>query len=417
MNNDIFINPLQEKHSFFKRIKNNPNKKIYAALIILVILICMISMFYYFILSNNNKMPSLTPETTPTSAPTYIPNITITITPTPLPILDTYEFMPVHVLVLKYFPLKNGDSLDPNIVGMDDELSSIRSKVYTLTEKALQALTTATSYHGYKTANKPYLQYTVFDSKEYLNALPVSNNKVPWHANDPNPTYRPDYYQMMKDINICEYVDNKKVSQVWVWGYHYGGLEPVEANQSTGTNSQRFWNYSNYGDISNSEQINDLPTCKRTYTLYNYDYNRQLGEILENHGHQIEEVFKYIDADLWSKFRDPYGETEPIVNSCGWIHSGPNSKTEYQPGWANETILKSNCEDWRPDGTGMVKDINCHTWYGILCLDNGGVEFKVWWMQNIPGYNNNLLYNGRKLRNWWEFYGDFDSAIGKGKVL
>lgn len=322
------------------------------------------------------------------------------------------------VLVLKYFPLDNsGSRLDLNIVGMSEDLSVIRSKVDNLTQTALQTLGAASSYHGYKTTNEPFLQYSILDSKEYLEALPISANKVPWHANDPNPTYRPDYYQIANDINICDYVDNRGVKEVWLWGYHHGKIEPVEADQAMGTDSRKFWNHGSYGNVSNSEQINDLPVCKKTYTLYNYDYNRGLGEMLENHGHQIEEVLKYVDPKVWSEFRYPYGELAPAINSCGWIHSGPNTKIEYQLGWANETTVKSNCEDWHPDGSGEVKDINCHTWYGTSCFDDSGVKFKVWWMQNIPGYNNGIVLKGQKMRNWWEAIYDFDSFIEHGRSL
>jgi len=38
-------------------------------------------------------------------------------------------------------------------------------------------------------------------------------------------------------------------------------------------------------------------------------------------------------------------------------------------------------------------------------------------MQNIPGKDNNLVYQGKTLRNWWDFYGDFDAAISEGKSL
>lgn len=39
-------------------------------------------------------------------------------------------------------------------------------------------------------------------------------------------------------------------------------------------------------------------------------------------------------------------------------------------------------------------------------------------MQNIPWKDNNLqTVDGKKLRNWWEFIGDFDNAIIVGKSL
>jgi hypothetical protein len=38
-------------------------------------------------------------------------------------------------------------------------------------------------------------------------------------------------------------------------------------------------------------------------------------------------------------------------------------------------------------------------------------------MQNIPGKDNGLVYNGKQLKNWWDFIGNFDQAIQAGKSL
>ena len=320
----------------------------------------------------------------------------------------------IPVLVLKYFPEQNGN-LDLEITGINDSLVSIRTKVNQLTGDIVNSLTTGSTYHGYKdpTATSS-LQYSVLENKEFLKQKPVSINAIPWNPS----VFRPDYNLMLTDdVSICNYVDNLGVKEVWVWGYHFGNIEPVESNMAMGTTSQGQWNHGTYGDVSNSEQIDDLPTCAQSYTLYNYNYGRGLAEALENHGHHIESIFKFVDETLWNKFQFPHGETAPTVNSCGWTHTGPNSTEQYESGWTSEAIVKSNCEDWHPDGSGEVKDVSCHTWYGATCVANGGVEFKEWWMQNIPGKTNGLLYLGNQMRDWWEFIGDFDDALSKGKSL
>lgn len=317
---------------------------------------------------------------------------------------------PVKVLVLSYFPLQ-GSNIDQDITGIGDSLSSMRNKVSQLTTLTADSLTQGSAYHGYRDSNsKPSLTYTVVDTKEFLKAEPVSTNQVPWNTG----VFRPNYNLMLtSDVNICDYVDNKGVKEVWVWGYHYGNIEPVESNMAMGTVSRTYWNHNSHGDVSNSEQTDDLPTCAKSYVLYNYNYGRGLGEALENHGHHIEAVLGFVDTMLWEKFKRPYGTSG--VNSCGWTHSPPNTATEYD--WANEADALSNCEDWKPDGTGAVKTVDCHTWYGQTCSDNGGVEFKIWWMQNIPGKNNGLIYQGKNLKNWWDYIGDFDNALITGKNL
>ena len=101
--------------------------------------------------------------------------------------------------------------------------------------------------------------------------------------------------------------------------------------------------------------------AQNTYTLYNYNYGRGLGEIMEDHGHQIEAVFNWIDGRdttpeynwgnllFWGKF---VGLTvlKQGKDSCGWTHFTPNGQGDYD--WYRETSVLSDCEDWKPDGTG-----------------------------------------------------------------
>ncbi|MBI4439214.1 hypothetical protein HY640_04740 [Candidatus Woesearchaeota archaeon] len=321
----------------------------------------------------------------------------------------------VPVLVIKYFPVDpSGQKLDIAVAGTDADLAGVRSFVDSITNQGIQKLTEGTKYHGYKDGSAtPTLNYYVTDTKEFLSPLPVSSFEVPW--NQGKGIYRPDYRKILSDINVCDYVENRGVRQVWLWGYHYGSIEPVESDMSMGTNSRQYWNFPGYGDVSNSERTDDLPVCKNTYVLYNYNFERGLGELLEDHGHQIESLYGFIDPVLWQTFKSPFGQQSPTVNRCGWTHSPPNTVADYD--WANEADVLSDCEDWKPEGTGQAKVVDCHTWYGQSCLNDGGAGFKVWWMQNIPGMNNGLVYNGKSVKNWWIYYGDIDAALAAGKGL
>ncbi len=329
------------------------------------------------------------------------------------------------VIVLKYFPLQPGtQNLDPLITGMSDSLDSIRAKVDSLTQKGIENLTAGTKYHGYKNSAEPYIVYSVYESREFLKPEPTS--AIFKSGGRP----RGDFLKILtEDVDICDYVDNKGVKQVWIWGYDTDNIAPVESNMAMGTASQAYWNYGSYGDVSNSERTNDMPVCSKTYTLYNYNYQRGLGELLENHGHQIEHVLNWVDGRIesyeyghasqdWSKllfWGNFVGSDKPhkiVKPGCGWIHIPPNGKSDYD--WGNTVPVLSDCEDWKPDGTGEKKEISCSAW---SCEPESGAYFKVWWMQNIPGKGSNLVYEGRLLRNWWEFYADFDEAIKKGKSL
>lgn len=334
----------------------------------------------------------------------------------------------MKVLVLAYYPIDSNDrDLNPLATGMSTPLVDIKNHVKNITDQALLQLTNGTKFRGYKNASSAAaINYQVVNNKEYREALPVSNNPVPWNTN----VFRPDYQQILTRENICDYVDNQNVQQVWLWGYHFGKIEPAESNMAMGTNVQSYWNKTGYGDVSNSELTNDMPTCRNTYTLYNYNYARGLGEVLEDHGHQIEAVMRFVDGAMWEKFQKPNGALNNTTNHCGWTHSPPNSGDWFgdrgQYDWNDKTVVKSDCEDWKPDGGGVVKDVNCNTWYEPFyaksyateqCQDDMGTAFKIWWMQNIPGLNNGLTSQNYLLRNWWDFYSNFDQAIVIKKSL
>ncbi|MFH1777301.1 MAG: hypothetical protein ABH952_07075 [Candidatus Omnitrophota bacterium] len=327
--------------------------------------------------------------------------------PQAMALLEEDVTVDIPILVLKYFPTIDGVNLDSGVTGVTATLAGIRTRVDKLTNEAITALNKGSTYHGYKDSSAmASLNYFVADSREFLYAIPKSVQFPPF----------PDHMQILTDLNIADYVDNQGIKEVWIWMYHTADIVPIESNMAIGNISGDFWNYGSYGDVSNSYRQNDLPICNKTYTVYDYNYGRGLGEAVEDHTHQLEAVFRWVDNDLfWNKFVNPYGRTD-IVNHCGWTHCPPNTISDYD--WYNETIVSSNCEDWHPDGSGEIKLVNCHTWEEAWPGDTGGGEaFKVWWMQNIPGKNNDLYYEGNKLKNWWDFIGDFDQALQFGRSL
>lgn len=323
----------------------------------------------------------------------------------------------IKVLDLRYFPIVNG-RLDPTQTGMSDTLEAIRAKVDKISAETLTALDKGSKYHGYKDVSAlPSLSYSIFDSKEYLTPIPKSDHQA-WS----NPAYRPDYFNILSDLDICNYVDNLGVKEVWIWGYHYGLIEPDESNMSMGLRSKAWWNHGTYGDVSNSQGIDDMPVCQNTYALFNYNYGEGTGNIMEDHMHQLENIFGYVDWNLFRKYVGVLGTPQQSYN-CGDTHNPPNTIGDYpiHPyDWMNEKTVLSDCQNWNPQGTGKLESINCHSWAGVDCdqhhdgkTNSGGVAYKVWWMQNLPGRDNNLTYQERSLINWWDLISDFDGTISK----
>jgi len=122
------------------------------------------------------------------------------------------------------------------------------------------------------------------------------------------------------------------------------------------------------------------------------------------------------------------------VRRCGWTHFPPNGEGDYD--WGNARWrVRSDCEDWLPDQRGEIQtDVDCRLWTGIVSGDRCphdpnpstgtiGAElgFKKWWMQNIPGLDNRIIWNEggqtRHARNFWYYLTDYHRSVQKNRRL
>jgi hypothetical protein len=343
--------------------------------------------------------------------------------PQPLPELDTYlaQLPPgwrqragdiirqcetqsayrIPVVILGYFPTvgpPDAERLDPGITGVDLPLADVRARVAQINHHLRWGLELGSTYHGLRDPTAQCsLEYDIVKTVEYLEALPVSD--FPGYSPG---VFRPDYRQILVREGVCRLVNDLGVKEIWLWGYEHGNIGPTESNMA-GPN----------GDVSNSERVADLPVCRRTYTLYNYNYGRLLGEALHVHGHQFEAVLGHVDRHgLFADFVNPVGRPSPAVNSCGNVHFPPNGRFDYD--WQNPTVVTTDCRYWNPQGTGKRTKVSCQTWE---CREDGAATYLVWWMMNFPGRDNPLRLNGTRLRNWWAPIADFDAAVASGKGL
>ncbi|MDD5120859.1 MAG: hypothetical protein PHR84_06085 [Candidatus Omnitrophica bacterium] len=306
------------------------------------------------------------------------------------------EFPPyrIPVLIVKYFPLtQEKNRIDIQVTGdWGEPLEQTRNKADDLTKKLISTLEQGSIYHGYKNSlARPSLKYVVVGNIEFLEPLPVfytADNNIPMT----------DYNKIMERIGIRKWVLENGVKEVWIWAYHGGIVRIWESNMS-----------GPYGDISNSDRNpNDLPVLNKTYTVYHYNYQRGLSEATEDHMHQIEAVLRSIDSSIfWDKFVGGFSSNNSVARGehrrrCGWSHYPPNGQRDYD--WKNKDYVWTDIEDWRPDG-GREQRMNCERW-GCDSL-----KWFIYWMQNIPGADNGIMYNNRKLNNWWVFIGDFDYAL------
>jgi hypothetical protein len=235
---------------------------------------------------------------------------------------------------------------------------------------------------------------------------------------------------MMLAHDICNYVDNKNVREVWLFAYQ--GSPTIKLGGQESKMSGPF------GDISNPGEMNDMPLCKHTYIVYTFNYGRSTAEAVENWGHQLEHEFSAINLDLFrNKFQGPLphpaNKTENpgmIPGRCGSVHNPPNAVHEYDR-W-NLSSWPSDCLDWNPDGLGKLSQISCQNWgcvfptcevylFDFWCkqadANQPNLKYNIWNSQNMPGINNTKTYQGQPLRSWWDVYGDFDNVMANSRRL
>jgi hypothetical protein len=278
----------------------------------------------------------------------------------------------------------------------------------------------ATCYHGYADPSAPMsLQFEIIDHLEFFEPMPRGLELNPGE-------FRPNYNSILSDVNICDYVDNLGVKEVWLYGYHSNFIVPDESKMA-----------SRYGDVSNAlpkdENISPelrLPTCNNSYVMYNFTYqpggDDAIGNTIHNRLHQIENVVFFaedmsypvndtraVGSLFWDDF-SVYGNRAALPGyaaSCGNTHAPPNViDADYIYNSLNYRL--NNCETWHPDDslTTYVLE-NCTQWG---CTDVG---FYRWFMQSIPGKDNGIVYEGKQMRNWWLAVYDFNRFIDRARSL
>ena len=158
----------------------------------------------------------------------------------------------IPVLVVSYFPVKQG-RIDRQVTGdVGAPLDEIRLHTSQTTQQVVQALETGSTYHGYKDPGaQPSLSYDIADTLEFLEPLPTDHK--PGHR-----VPMTDYNAIMDRCDIRYWVEEQGIKEVWLWGYHGGVVDLWESNMAGPR-----------GDISNSDRDpTDLPVLGKTYTVY-----------------------------------------------------------------------------------------------------------------------------------------------------
>lgn len=246
-----------------------------------------------------------------------------------------------------------------------------------------------------------YLRYQVVEWQD-VDAFPVKKDgfryteesylrcragQEAWHQPD-----AVDYHAIFRQFNIPHRVEQGEIDEVWLWGFPYAG----------------FWESTMAGQgayFCNSPPVEGIPTS-RIFVTMGFNYERGVGEMLENFGHRAESIMRHVygsweheETHAWNRFT-LYDQVAPGRAGCGWMHYAPNSVRDYD--WGNRNVVWSTCDDWLnyPHLTGERRQVDCEEW--------GGGDIRAhhrWWLKHLPRAPGR---SEGKLNHWWPYLADFN---------
>lgn len=315
----------------------------------------------------------------------------------------------VPFIVVNVIPTKDGKTVDAALTGHSGLISDLEAGCERNVRVRKWMMEEASRYHGYADANAlPSLGYRCV---RILNVYDVPPTAPFGDGNS-----HLDYNAIVRRLGGRDLVERQGVKEIWINSWHHGQIAPVESNMSSPIT----------GDISNSSREEDLPVYEKSYTVYNFNFDR--GPSLHNQGHQYESQLSYIaqrqdgNPDLWWLLFCGNGTNGFQPGRCGNTHFPPNGRYDYD--YFNDNPFLSDCEDWRPDGKGTKKMISRTRWESIpYAIPTGDrirqpgtileddAYYYIYWMQNYPGKKSTIPYRSGTVTNWWRFVGDWDGAI------
>jgi hypothetical protein len=208
-----------------------------------------------------------------------------------------------------------------------------------------------------------------------------------WHQPD-----AVDYEAIIKKFNIVRRVEKGEIDEVWLFGMPYAG----------------FWESTMAGNgayFCNSDPVPNI-RCSKIFVIMGFNYERGVGEMLEDLGHRAESILTHVfgswepkETHAWNRFT-LYDKVAPGKAACGNIHFAPNSERDYD--WGNTKRVWSTCDDWLnyPNLTGKRRLVDCSEW------GNGDIrEHHKWWFRHLPKAPGRT---DGKLNNWWCYIVDFN---------
>lgn len=218
-----------------------------------------------------------------------------------------------------------------------------------------------------------------------------------------------DYLNILAQFNTLSRVANNEIDEVWVMAFPFAGLwESAMAGRGAF--------FCNGGPIDKTSQ------CPRRFVVMGFNFERGVGEMLEDLGHRAETVLAHVfgSENFWqwayTRGRSPattagtnlnllerflcFDQIAPGKANIGTMHYAPNSQTDYE--WGVTTPVSSCADDWKQFPTlpepPSYRAMDTREW--------GGGDIRAhhkWWLAHLPkvaGVTNGVA------NNWWKYFAD-----------
>ena len=216
-----------------------------------------------------------------------------------------------------------------------------------------------------------------------------------------------DYEYYFLNNNVYDKINKGEIDEVW---FFTGPCLGFELNESVMVGKQAFY--------VNGESISGYPYLKdrKNFIAFGFNYERGLGEMLEDAGHRQEFIMdnvmgapnykkdysKYTD---WEKFT-AYQWGTPGKTGVGDVHHAPNSLSGEvnDHDWQQTNRVLSYCDNWYnyPDLSGAAREIGRDEWGGDDD-DQFILKHHKWWFKHLPHATGKNARTGY-YNNWWIYY-------------
>lgn len=215
-----------------------------------------------------------------------------------------------------------------------------------------------------------------------------------------------DYGALLREFEVVERVNAGEVDELWLFGFPYAGYY-----ESLMVGPGAFW--CNAPPMERPVEHPSLAgggaggagggECLRRFVVMGFNYERDVGCMLENLGHRAESIMAQVyagrsgAANLWERFSS-YDQTAPGRATVGTMHFAPNSRHDYD--WGNTRPVLSDCDDWLafPRLAGRRRLVDCHDWgHGDMRLHHR------WWFEHLPHVSGST---SGVSHNWWTYIAD-----------